>query len=119
MDLRVVNSIIAAILTIGIGVFPLIRRRDRLSILFALSNISLSFWNLGDVVVFLTDADSTRLLLFRLNYVAGVCVVWFFYLFMFEFVKRPVELYRKTWIVLKLTGLILVGLSFTPWLVLS
>ncbi len=117
MDVRAANSIVAAVLTAIIGALPLIRRRDRLAYLFAISNITLALWNLGDVVVLLPESHEVKLFLFRINYLAGIYCVWFFYLFMFAYIKIPIEKYRWIWNSIKFTGLFLTPLSFTPYLV--
>lgn len=117
MDIRVINSIVAAVLTAVIGALPLTLRRDRLAYLFAISNLTLAFWNLGDVVVLLPESHDVKLFIFRANYIAGIFCVWFFYLFMFAYIRRPVDHYRWIWKSLKIVGLVLTPLSFTPFLV--
>ena len=117
MDVRVVNSVVAAILTAIIGALPLLRRRDRLAVLFALSNLSLAVWNLGDAVVILPESHDVKLFLFRLNYVAGIVCVWFFYMFMFAFINKPLTHFRWVWRSIRLVGILLLPLSFSQLLV--
>jgi len=117
IDIRVFNATLAAILTGVVGLLPLIKLRNRLTWLFALSNLALVVWNLGDAVVLIPESHSAKLWLFRSNYISGVFLVWLFYQFAFAFAKIEIKRFKNFWKILKYTGLFLVFLSISPFLV--
>ena len=117
MDIRVINATIAAVLTGLLGFYPYLRQRDKLTKLFAISNLSLALWNLGDVVVLIPESHIAKLLLFRLNYVAGVMVVWYFFLFTFAYMKIDISKIKKPWYMLLTVGGLLIVLSGTRLIV--
>lgn len=113
MTTRIIHAILAAILTAIVGFFPYIQRRDRQTRLFALSNLALILWNLFDFC-FLIQGHDTMVLIYRLGLVVGIFTVWFFYLFIVSFGSKKVILFDKIWIVVLVSGIILIGLAPTP-----
>jgi signal transduction histidine kinase len=117
-DPRAVHALSASILTTLIGLYPLVRRRDHLTRLFAASNISLAVWNLGDVLVlFLHDDYDWLLFGYRLNYLAGITTGWLYFQFMYAFTQVPLSRDRLVWQTVKWVGILLIPLALTPLLV--
>lgn len=117
MDSRVLITIVTAAITIAIGVFPLMQRRDHLVVYFAAYNLFLALWGLAVLVPIFPVPEHFRLPIFRLFDGAGVLAVLSFFRFMMEFLRLPREKFRVPWMGLLVGGLFLGSLAFTPHLI--
>jgi signal transduction histidine kinase len=110
------NSVIAALLTAVVGFYPYFARRNNVTKLFALSNLYLCLWNLADLFILTPFSHSVKLFLYRLSYVSGTLVVWYFFNFILNFAECPRDRYIKAWTVLKYSSILIGILCFTPWI---
>jgi len=100
-----------------VGVYPYFYQRNKLTRLFAASNLSLALCNLADLVIFLPITHAMQVFLYRLSYVALTCVVWFFFNFILRFTKADPLEFRNTRLVARIICGLLIALSVTPWVV--
>src|ERR1700733_5503496 len=90
-----INGIVSAILTALVGVYPYFYHRDRMTRLFAVTNLILAAWNLNDLLVLLPCSYATKVFLYRSGSIQGVLLCWFFFNFILAFTKADFTQFRK------------------------
>ena len=113
MHLELLNAAIISLLTVIVGSVPLIKRRDRLTWLFAASNAALALWNSADFVVAAPIDHSAKLWIYRGSYLIGILTVLTFYQFFQAFTEGEVTDWPQAWNFLLIfgAGLGVAGLS--------
>lgn len=117
MDSRAEFAIVAAFLTCIVGVFPYLFRRSKLTLMFAASNLALALWNIADVAVLLPIEPVSKLVLVRIFYIPGICMVLCFYRFMVCFAEYENDVVRNSWRIFVVAGTFFIGISPTAFLV--
>ncbi len=91
----IINGVTTGILATLIGCIPYYYRRDRLTRLFAASNLWLAVWNLNDLVQFMPINPAAKVMVYRLGYVAGVILVWYFFNFILTFAGVDMKRFQR------------------------
>src|SRR5262245_48825316 len=115
-DFSFIHVLIASTLSLVVGCYPLYHRRTRITKIFAAANISLTVMALGDGVGFLPVSHDMRLFLYRVTYPLTISGILGYVWFMVEMSGTPLPHYKFTLKCLAWLGVLLSGLSFTPWI---
>jgi len=119
MDGRLSHLLIAQALTVLVGIFPFLVRRSKIAIYFAGAHVMLALWCLNETIAFLPGSHDFRLTMFRLSYLLGIFMVWFFIPFLLGMAEIPVERFPRYWRSVQIGGVGLCLLTFTPWLTIN
>jgi signal transduction histidine kinase len=114
MNKIVIVPILIAILTIIVGLFPYVIRRNEQTKLFAIANALFGVVVIGDLIPLLSIKQSLQLYLFRLSYVGLTFVVWYFFKFILCFTKSDSIQIEKLKISVGISTCFIAALSLTP-----
>src|SRR5690348_13910330 len=114
LNSQALNSIVASLLTLGVGIYPYFQKRNKLTRLFALSNLTLAIWNLSDCIAINVPNHQIGLIVDRTFYIFGVLTVWYFFQYMVCFAGVPLEQYQRWWKAIRVVGVTLMLSAPTP-----